>query len=285
MAFLTCKKRQLLATIPLALIASVLFWFYILKQDNGATQDALIESYAYWQKRFQKEIEDCEYGPTFPSSSFPLIKNPDPRMIPILVKFLESDNPGYRLIALKSLLSLGPKASPAAKNVLKCLEDQLFWNRYTAAKILASIQPYDNKQMVQALRNALKDENGYVRVEASYALWKATGNAKESLFVLKEIVLDNSTPDKSGWAEQAAFCLGMMGKDAKEAVPELVLILQKNDRTNQHLLVQSAMAIRNIGFATEEIKNVLTGFLMDPNESLREAASQSLSALWQGNNN
>ncbi len=276
------RKRWLCVAAAIFVVITVAIICFNLNQSTTPDDSIERNTFSYWQNKFQIAIKESEEVAFFPPPDFPLIRDPDPKLIPILEKFLQSNDARYRLLALASLLSLDSKARPAAKSVGKCLNDGYYRNRYTAAKILGQIQPYDDDQVIRALRGALKDKDGSVRIEAAYAIWKATESAQEPVETLKSMVLDNTTPENRIWGAAAANYIGLIGPEAGDAIPELLLVLQKNDRLNQYLLVQASIAIGKIGIATEETKNSLKEFLMDSNESLREAAVKSLSAL-EGN--
>jgi len=143
--------------------------------------------------------------------------------------------------AASALMEMGPAAAPAVPSLIQTLQErrddgtfvsptdgQIEPNisggtalRRAVIVALGNIGPAA-KEAVPILRQRLKDQGEfslYNRVFSAKALWQITGNTGESLPVLVRALKN----DDSFWA---ADILGLMGADAKSAIPDLQGALQ-----------------------------------------------------------
>jgi len=149
-----------------------------------------------------------------------------------LVKELPNKDPDVRWRAIEVLGGLGPDAAPAAPELLKLLKDSKDAAvRVGAATALAGLGTTSG--VVLGLAAALKDSSSQVRHAAAYALGDIGKDAREAVKPLTDALEDKNADVRA----EAAFALGAIGKDAKAALPEL-----KKLTKDKHATVKKAAA-------------------------------------------
>ena len=224
-------------------------------------------------------------------------EQPDPQL-PVLIKALESNDPGARYDALVAIADLGPKADAAIFSLLKVLHDSNDEHRLLAAIALGKI----GKFSVQPLADLLNHKDDDIRYHAVWALGLIGPEAKETL---KAVVVLTSDKNESV-RRKAVYTLGRIDADAaialpilrarleddnalvrrtaadsmarfgEKAVPELIAAL-KNDHKELKAEVLFALGVigSNAAEAVPALKVVLFG--KDPKES--QAAAQTLGKI------
>ncbi len=152
--------------------------------------------------------------------------------------------------------------------------------RVAAAYLLAAL-PFDPKQTVQPLRQALQDESTEVQREAAFALGRLGPRAQpaipELLAALRKYM--GTSDEKVQVARAAACTLGLIGPGAKEAVPTLVLALD-----HETLQAGATRALGCLGPAAQDVIPRLIRLLGDRNANryVRRNAAEALGKLGAG---
>jgi HEAT repeat protein len=157
-----------------------------------------------------------------------------------LVKKLKSDNASVRVKAETSLLQIGPDAAAGVPALIGALKDDDNSVAAVASLALARI----GAPAVAPLTDALKDGKPGVRALAAATLKRIGPDAKPAVAALVALV---KSPGPE--AAPAIDALGAIGPAAKEAVPELVKVLQTKSRPAgpQPPRVNAAVALGQIG--------------------------------------
>jgi len=210
-----------------------------------------------------------------------------------LVEALQDKDPHARLVAAKALWSI--EKSQLALPVLSAgLTAGPFDSRCWAAKALSEMGPAA-KDAVPALRNALKDEDPLVRIDAACALWHIA-QSKDGFPVLSDLILDTEAEvgglvarsmapmgpvaipilaeglEHTDHGDDAANALAKIGKPS---VPALLRALHCRDFFGRW---NAAWALGAIGPDAKEAVPALTKSLEDEEPLVRIAAAR---ALWQ----
>jgi HEAT repeat protein len=229
----------------------------------------------YWRNEFVKEIESGEG--LLPSPSFPLVKEPDPSLIPVLVDLLQDKDGPVRLVAARCLCYLEKQASPAVPPLARALTDPSVAVRRAVVETLGRIGP-DARASVPPLTQALRDPDWEVRILAAQALWRIARNDTTSIDTLVEVINGNGPADK-GWKQMlAAEVLGEIGPPAKRAVGPLVEVLAERKWNSMGLRSTAAEALGKIGPAAKEAIPALVLSLKDDKALVRVRAAI---AIWR----
>jgi HEAT repeat protein len=140
--------------------------------------------------------------------------------------------------------------------------------RQAAAVALGQIGP-EAKDAIPALASLLRDQDGYVRIDAAHTLEKFRGN---SVPYLVRLLHD--------WDEKtrllAVHTLEVIGQDAKPAVP--TLIGQLSD-PSPAVRDATTYALRAIGTDAKSAGPALAAMLRDPDRIVRLGAAKTLRHL------
>ena len=221
------------------------------------------------------------------------------RSLPLLKRFLTSDDEGLHLETFEILRRIGPPAIPLLVDLLR--HDQVSFRRFAADAFIdltpdtVKIQPAlrralrDEDSMVagdsaralgalgkraspsvRALVNALSHEEPYVRIYAAEALASIGPKASAATKDLAR-ALDDPTPGVR-WA--AGEALGSIGPAAQSAVPQLIEALK-----DQFLYVRicAAEALGSIGPKAQSARDALKAAANDP--ILRNEAEWALNRI------
>jgi HEAT repeat protein len=126
------------------------------------------------------------------------------------------------------------------------------------------------RSSIQALREAMDDDDWFVRVQAAGVLGSIDGSDNRPLSVLIEALKSDDAWEVAIAANRISF-LGLTGK---AAVPELVKALQHSD---SNVRINAAQALREIG-EHQAIPSLIVA-LEDTNESVAEISAQALCKL------
>ena len=160
-------------------------------------------------------------------------------VVPELVRFLTEDSDKrVRTEAARALGRIGAGANAAAGNLVAVLKDQDGGDdlRCEAARALALVDPL-GPATEAVLQKAANDRSGLVGVWAAEALWRASGKGDWPARALAARLDDLKV------RSAAAQVLYRMGKQAKAAVPALLVAAKDKDRLFHESVV---MALQNI---------------------------------------
>ena len=166
--------------------------------------------------------------------------------------------------------SLGPAAVPQLSTALHNNSVPI---RCAAVEILGSMRSYPDAVM-PALGQALKDPNPEVRLKVVAALTDLGPKQTKVISLLIQMLQDSDRgPDGSivYVKEHAAQGLGMIGPEARLAVPELTALLSQ---TNSYTRQQAVIALWRITHDTNLVSNVVREL-----ENAPDAMSRTISEI------
>lgn len=223
--------------------------------------------------------------------------------VPTLIKMLSHSDFHTQYFALRTLAKIGPEAKVALPEMIRLLKTGVATTRKNAATALGDLGPIIGPDGIEALNAALADPLFPVREQVAFALGKLGKTADSTLPALRELA---SNPAKSTripaafaiWqisqdtefalpiliAEidgydnpmEALRAIGVMGKQAKAAVPALVKCLGHED---SELRMLAADALGEIGDNSGPVVDGLRKLLLDPESDVRESAAAALKTL------
>lgn len=185
-------------------------------------------------------------------------------VVPDLVAALKDAEPAVRAAAATTLGVIGPDAKAAAPELLAFLKDaaQAVEVRGASAAALAHIGA-DAKDVVPALKDAIKGKDTHLRMNCASSLYKYDkANARFAVPVLREALKDKNTQ------VEAVLRLKPLGSDAKEAIPDLIALLKEGG-------VGGYYAPETLGAIPEAEAALLTA-LKGPDKELQRAAGAAL---------
>ena len=98
--------------------------------------------------------------------------------MPALAELIAHKDVQLRLAALYALEELEADAAPAAKALVKALDDSDPFVRWAAVRVMGKMRAHQAGMAVPGLGKALADENGDVRATAAVALERYGAEAK-----------------------------------------------------------------------------------------------------------
>ncbi len=197
--------------------------------------------------------------------------HPDPEeVVTSIASALSAADPSVALAAVRSLVTYGDKAMPAAIKVLQNAEPKSK-ARYWACVLLAEFGPAA-EGAVEPLTMALSDEDPGIRMQAALALGQIGPAAKSAVPELIKTLDDPLT----GVRYTAAYALGLIGD--KQALPALKKASVGKDTL---LTTLSIWAIAKIEpeneKAVDKAVDAIVAAMEDKRPEVRQAAAQ---ALW-----
>jgi HEAT repeat protein len=196
--------------------------------------------------------------------------------VPALNEALKSKKKGVPGLAAGALRRIGPPAKDSAAALAELINNSKGRTRDGAEAIeaLARIAP-KTKEALPGLRAALTGPvRNPGRTPAAIALGEMGSAAKDAVPDLVKLL--DEPPGKAGPIRfHAARALGQIGPDAKEAVPALVKLLQDSKAGPGRRLV--AEALGGIGPAAKDAVAALKEARQEP--ALREAADKALAKI------
>jgi HEAT repeat protein len=155
--------------------------------------------------------------------------------IAVLAKELKDKSPSVRENACQAIAVMKAGAKDAVEPVAKLLTDKEL--RLRAIITLGEIGPPAEKTLPN-LKAFLKDKDGDVQLWSAFAVWQITGETKESMKVLEELLGTEKhyTP--------TIRILGEMGPAAQSMLPTLVRLYREEDVPEDRLAL--AVAIKKI---------------------------------------
>lgn len=188
------------------------------------------------------------------------------------LKALGDDDPKVSGQATEALRAIGAPAVPGLVEIIKDKQTKTKARRW-AISAVAYIWP-DGKSVTPVLVELLHDPDPGLRVDAAAALTRldpaSTGTAIS--------VLADALGEKGDVAGSAAHALGVVGPQAKAAVPALVKALRHDDRDTRLL---AAFSLGRIGSGAKDAIPILEQIASDEGEdnALRDNARESLRAI------
>jgi HEAT repeat protein len=154
--------------------------------------------------------------------------------LPALVKVLENGDSIFSRDVMNCIGQIGPDAKVAVPQLLRCLEkkNENEYERASAARALGLIGP-DAREAVPTLKQRLEDERKMVRVWASFALARITGEGKPQVALLIELWTedrDDGSFRRDSVRYDIAQALELLGAEAKPA-RDLLLTALFDERT------------------------------------------------------
>lgn len=186
----------------------------------------------------------------------------DPRVVPVLLKIIQGDSRA-QYEAERALRKLNEVALPHIFNALSSHEVK---HRVAAATALAAIR---NPQTINALLDAIQDENQEVRDEIFRALWLIQDQTKAVSTVIPTLleVLQYGSVDMR---KNAAKLIGKIGDS--EAVPSLIKALKDEDAEVRRTVAET------LGWRFKDSRTVphLIVTLQDTHPNVQVAAAEAL---------
>ena len=204
-----------------------------------------------------------------------------PRAVPALIEALKTDTEGVVGRAARALGQIGPPAREAVPALIARIDENKGRSRDDAEVIeaLMRIAPRRN-EVVPALCAILREpSNNPCRIHAVVALGKMGEDAKEAVSDLIKMLEEE--PSKTGPLRfHAATALGKIGSEAKRAVPALVKLLNdKNAGPGRRTVV---VALGEMGPSAKSAVAALKEAQSDP--VLRDVTDKALAKI-EGSSN
>jgi HEAT repeat protein len=149
---------------------------------------------------------------------------------------LNEQDDGVRAEAVRGLLQAGPQPATEVGALVDALQGDIDIVRFHAAIALGDLGPAGRPALPALIHASLWDEEPAVRVGAAMALWKIDRKGPPVLYVLIK-ALDNAN-ELICWI--AVECLGQIGPAAREAVPALRQVLERDFRLS---LIKTAVML------------------------------------------
>ena len=184
---------------------------------------------------------------------------------------LKSDNLEEKREAAWELQDLGEKAGDAIPALVEAIKDEDWAVRALSVLALGKLK-YDkvNPDLIHIL---LKDESEEVRASAVEALVRIRPNEINSL--LMQAIKDEHKLVR----ERVVWGLGVIGEKAKEAIPEIIEILQMPDEGLLHSIAAWALVELSADVAIEPLTETM---LMTEADEIRFRLALALAYLEKG---
>jgi HEAT repeat protein len=196
--------------------------------------------------------------------------------VPGLVEALQSNKDGVPARAARALRQIGPSAKDAVPALVERINKNKGRSVDDAESIEALMQIASRTpEALPGLRAILcEPPRNPSRTHAAIALGKMGPMAKEAVPELVKLL--EEAPGKSGPIRfHAAAALGQIGSDAKEAVPALVKLLgDKSAGTGRRMVI---VALGQMGPAAKDAVTALKEARDEP--ALRESADKALAKI------
>jgi len=179
---------------------------------------------------------------------------------------------GVRSAAAETLGLMGPEARPAIDDLKLVLHDEDVSVRLYAAQALWVMDRQHTAAVIPVFTKALNARDTSHRATAAYMLGRIGPQARQAVGPLIEALKS----DDADLKERAAFALGAIGPDSAAAVPLLIALARQGD---VHLREQAVNALRGIGPAAKEAVPLLIELLKADNLTLRGRAVLALASI------
>jgi HEAT repeat protein len=194
--------------------------------------------------------------------------------VPRLTALLADPEARVRLGAARALAASGPAAAAAAAALGKLVtKDAAGEVRLAAARALARLGDAA-RPAADDLKAASASKLGEVRVWASYALARATGEAAAAVAPLAKVLAD---PKEGGPARTAA--LEALADLAPQVPAALKAVLDAAHDKTAATRQAAAAALGGCGAAAKEVVPALVGLTRDPEAAVQRSAVESLGRI------
>ncbi|MHA1131014.1 MAG: HEAT repeat domain-containing protein [Candidatus Helarchaeota archaeon] len=190
------------------------------------------------------------------------------KAIPTLLTTLEDNDWRVRYRAINTLVQICEDAVPSLLEVINHKNPLV---RKGVIETLGEIQ-LANPKVIEGIANSLKDRNEGVRGKAADAL-RSIG--KESIPAL----IDSFTQVGKETKLLIIAAIGHMGRDAQNAIPDLIRILQSR---NARIRAEAARSLGKLDVATDEVVNALKVTMVDRRSIVRRETAIALGKLGIG---
>ena len=189
--------------------------------------------------------------------TFEIIRRIGPPAIPLLLNLLRHDNVSFRRFAADAFIDLTPDTASIQPALSRALRDEDSMVAADAARALGALRKRGSPSSVRALVKALSHEEPHVRIYAAEALASIGPKASPATRALAR-ALDDPIPGVR-WA--AGEALAGIGPAAQSAVPQLIEALK-----DEFLYVRicAAGALGSIGPKAQPAREALRAVANDP---------------------
>ena len=177
--------------------------------------------------------------------------------------------------ALVALRSIG---KPAIPPLLPLLDDPAAVVRWQAINVLGGMGP-DAKEALEPLQACLEKEFQrnpallLIIADAAMAQVRIGGDTARALEKIAPLLKYNDPKIR----QATVSVLGMMGRKAESAVPEMIALL---DDPEKDVRLETAQSLRLMGPAAKAAIPALTKKLSDPDARVRKATVENLTRVW-----
>lgn len=201
-----------------------------------------------------------ELGKTGPAAS---------ALVPRLTEMLEKDpEEGVRLRVAAVLGEIGQPEKELALALLEAGRDPIGEVRYNASISLGKLKG----DALAVMQSALRDKQGWIRLQAAKGLYAAAPESAEPVTVLRELLEERALELRC----EAALLLGKYGSRAEEATPGMVSLLREDNPKARRM---AAHALAAIGHAGTDVAEALRDCLSYPDRNVRRDAIMALAAI------
>ncbi|RMF92114.1 MAG: HEAT repeat domain-containing protein [Planctomycetota bacterium] len=195
------------------------------------------------------------------------------RAVPVLARALHF--PALRRAAAYALGDFGPEAAPAVEALAEALNDEDPSVRSEILFALGAIGP-DAKPALPAVRKALKDRDMNVRYAACYAICRMGTEAADAKNDLLACI-----GGADSFLEFAASCALAHSVPNDDNVAKLVLpqLVERLDSNIPGVREEALRALASLKAKAAPAKSAVQKLVDDPNPAVRQAAREALAAI------
>lgn len=190
--------------------------------------------------------------------------------LPALEAGIGDPESSARVAAIDVLEQLGPAAAPAVPALIRALEDQNLFVRWSASRTLSKVGPKNAAPAVPALARLLEDPDYDVCLATAVTLERLGPLSAGALPELRRVILSGDEDLRVATIRTVEA----IGPEAKSAIPTLITALLKDPEFRVRQL--AADAIGKFGPTASEAIPALQQALKDENSSVRRSASEAL---------
>jgi HEAT repeat protein len=258
-------RKVLLAGIGVLVLAAAV-WL----EPTGVVQGWL-RGEAFYRNRpahyWSKGLTDPD--PKTEMAARQALKEGGSQAVPVLAELLRSDRVGARWKAAEMLGQMEKEAQPAVPALVQALHDDDAHVRFVAASALDALG-YTGSETIPVWQTMLSSDNPLPAIRGLAHCGTAAAPAVPRLI---ELLQDRDSEIR--W--NAARTLGLIGPQAKAAVPALISALKKDD--DPLVREHAAEALGDIGPDAKDAVEPLTAALKDPDARVRRDAVRSLGQI------
>ncbi|MCE9544569.1 MAG: HEAT repeat domain-containing protein [Planctomycetia bacterium] len=148
--------------------------------------------------------------------------------VPALIEALDDDRPEVRREVLFALGAIGPAAKPAVAAARKALKDPEPKVRYSAVWLLGRLGP-DAAEALPELEKDVCGQDAYFGNVCAWALFRIEPHNQARIDKAMPVLISALDGDRPFVQVEAANTLGMIGPQAKAALPALKRLAESHD--------------------------------------------------------